>query len=174
MKLKFKYLLILFVTFVSSIGWTSQDSTHQIDYTHDLVIVKNDNDLIPLKSLDTLNIATLNLSNNSSNYFENTLDFYTQSSHYHFNTFSSKRIMKVMKKEMNDYNIILINTDTIHENMANFISSLSGNKKLIVNYYGQQKLPFYDLIESKVSALLYSPNTNQKDISIGCQIIFGV
>tara|TARA_B100001093_G_scaffold505798_1_gene563701 strand:- start:1096 stop:2886 length:1791 start_codon:yes stop_codon:yes gene_type:complete len=158
---------------VSSIGWTSQDSTHQIDYTHDLVIVKNDNDLIPLKSLDTLNIATLNLSNNSSNYFENTLDFYTQSSHYHFNTFSSKRIMKVMKKEMNDYNIILINTDTIHENMANFISSLSGNKKLIVNYYGQQKLPFYDLIESKVSALLYSPNTNQKDISIGCQIIFG-
>ena len=173
MKLKFKYLLLLFVTFVSSIGWTSQDSTHQIDYTHDLVIVKNDNDLIPLKSLDTLNIATLNLSNNSSNYFENTLDFYTQSSHYHFNTFSSKRIMKVMKKEMNDYNIILINTDTIHENMANFISSLSGNKKLIVNYYGQQKLPFYDLIESKVSALLYSPNTNQKDISIGCQIIFG-
>ena len=173
MKLKLKYLLLLFVTFVSSIGWTSQDSTHQIDYTHDLVIVKNDNDLIPLKSLDTLNIATLNLSNNSSNYFENTLDFYTQSSHYHFNTFSSKRIMKVMKKEMNDYNIILINTDTIHENMANFISSLSGNKKLIVNYYGQQKLPFYDLIESKVSALLYSPNTNQKDISIGCQIIFG-
>lgn len=158
---------------MSSIGWTIQDPAHQIDYTHDLVIVKNDNDLVPLKSLDTLNIATLNLSNNSSNYFENTLDFYTQSSHYHFNTFSSKRIMKVMKKEMNNYNIILINTDTIHENMANFISSLSENKKLIVNYYGQQKLPFYDLIESKVSAVLYSPNTNQKDISIGCQLIFG-
>ena len=161
------------ITLLSFLSWANNDPIHQIDYTHELVIVKNDNDLIPLKSLDTLNIATLNLSNNSSNYFENTLDFYTQSSHYHFNTFSSKRIMKVMKKEMNDYNIILINTDTIHENMANFICSLSENKKLIVNYYGQQKLPFYDLIESEISALLYSPNTNQKDISIGCQVIFG-
>ena len=161
------------ITLLSFLSWASNDPIHQIDYTHELVIVKNDNDLIPLKSLDTLNIATLNLSNNSSNYFENTLDFYTQSSHYHFNTFSSKRIMKVMKKEMNDYNIILINTDTIHENMANFICSLSENKKLIVNYYGQQKLPFFDLIESEISALLYSPNTNQKDISIGCQVIFG-
>ena len=161
------------ITLLSFISWASNDPIHQIDYTHELVIVKNDNDLIPLKSLDTLNIATLNLSNNSSNYFENTLDFYTQSSHYHFNTFSSKRIMKVMKKEMNDYNIILINTDTIHENMANFICSLSENKKLIVNFYGQQKLPFFDLIESEISALLYSPNTNQKDISIGCQVIFG-
>ena len=44
----------------------SNDSTN----FHSTVLLKNSRDIIPLKKLDTLKIATLNLSSNNLNSFE--------------------------------------------------------------------------------------------------------
>jgi hypothetical protein len=125
LKVKFSVIFILSILTTWSI-----DSSHAVNFSHNIVLIKNNNNIIPLKRLDTLRIATLNLSNNSSNYFESTIDNYTKSTHYHFNTFSSKKVMKVMKNELEKFNTILISTDTIHESMAYFIESLQQKKKI--------------------------------------------
>ena len=67
---------------------------------HSSVLLKNQNELIPLKSLDTLEIASLNLSSNNLNFFEDACDHYSTVEHFHFNTFSSKRMVKSMLKEL--------------------------------------------------------------------------
>ena len=173
MREKIKYLFISLFIIASNFGWSNNDTLHEIKFSHNVFVIKNDSNLIPLKRLDTLKIATLNLSNNLSHQFENTLDKYTKSTHYHFNTFSSKRIMKVMIKELQSYNLILINTDTINENMANFIKSIGEKKKVILNYNGSKDFPFYELIEPEIQSFLYSFSKQKKDISVSCQIILG-
>ena len=173
MREKIKYLFISLFILASNFGWSNNDTLNEIKYSHNVVVIKNDDNLIPLKRLDTLKIASLDLSNNLSYEFEKTLDKYTKGTHYHFNTFSSKRIMKVMIKELQPYNLILINTDTIHENMANFIKSIGENKKAILNYNGSEDFLFYELIEPEIQSFLYSFSKQKKDLSVSCQIILG-
>ena len=176
--MKPKYFILFIFNFSFLINWAITDtvvvdSIFAKNVLNDIVLIKNDGNILPLKKLDTLKIATLNLSNNSHNFFEKTCDKYCKTNHYYFNTFSSKKVMKVMKKELEPFSSILIITDTIHQNMANFINSFEQNQKLIFCYTGQDKLPFYELFSSKIDALLYSPNQDKKTISLISQLTFG-
>ena len=113
---------------------------------HSSVLLKNHKGLIPLKNLDTLEIASLNLSSNNLNIFEEACDHYSTVEHFHFNTFSSKRMVRSMIKELKSFNIIIVNTDTIHEIIANMISTISNQNIVILNYVGGRKLMYEDLI----------------------------
>ena len=117
---------------------------------HSSVLLKNHKGLIPLKNLDTLEIASLNLSSNNLNIFEEACDHYSTVEHFHFNTFSSKRMVRSMIKELKSFNIIIVNTDTIHEIIANMISTISNQNKVILNYVGGRKLMYEDLILSLI------------------------
>tara|TARA_Y100000385_G_scaffold281668_1_gene334861 strand:+ start:1966 stop:3816 length:1851 start_codon:yes stop_codon:yes gene_type:complete len=173
-----KYFILFTFNFSFLINWAINDSVivdtiFPKNELNDIVLIKNDSNILPLKKLDTLKIATLNLANKSSNRFEKTCDNYYKSNHYHFNTFSSKRVMKVMKKELESFSTILIISDTIHQNMADFINSFEKKQKVIFCYVGQNKLPFYNSFSSNIDALLYSPNKDQKTISFISQLTFG-
>jgi CubicO group peptidase (beta-lactamase class C family) len=140
---------------------------------HNSVVLKNSNELLPLKSLDTLAIASLNLSSDNLNVFNESCNYYTNVEHFDFNTFSSKRMVKSMIKELNTYNIIIINADTIHEVIANMISDIGGQKKIILNYIGEKQLSFEDLIIKSCQSILFSPQKKNKDLNHSGQIIFG-
>ncbi len=176
MKLKYFILFIFNFSFLINRAITDTvivDSIFAKNVLDDFVLIKNDDDILPLKKLDKLKIATLNLSNNSNNFFEKTCDKYCKSNHYYFNTFSSKKVMKVMKKELDSFSTIIVITDTIHQSMADFINSIEQNQKIIFCYNGQDKLPFYNSFSEKIDALLYSPNNDQKTVSLISQLTFG-
>ena len=107
---------------------------------HNSVVLKNSNELLPLKSLDTLAIASLNLSSDNLNVFNESCNYYTNVEHFDFNTFSSKRMVKSMIKELNTYNIIIINADTIQEVIANMISDIGGQKKNNFKLYWREAI----------------------------------
>ena len=123
---------------------------------HSCVLLKNKNNLIPLKNLDTLHIASLNISTNSANIFENSSDNYTDIKHFHFNTFSSKRMVKAMVKELENFNLIIVNTDTIHEFSANIIRDISKENKVILNYMGISNIPFEETINFSIFCPFFS------------------
>ena len=166
-----KYLItaLLLINLFYYKNLTAKDSIQ----IHSCVLLKNKNNLIPLKNLDTLHIASLNISTNSDNIFENSCDNYTNVKHYHFNTFSSKRMVKAIVRELEDYNLIIVNTDTIHEVSANIISNISRDNKVILNYMGISKIPFEELINLSCHSILYSQNKYLNDLNYSGQIIFG-
>ena len=73
-----KYLILLIILLINLNNYFAADS---IDI-HSCVLLKNKNNLISLKNLDTLHIASLNISTNSANIFENSSDNYTDIKHF--------------------------------------------------------------------------------------------
>ena len=160
-------IFILFVEIFYS-NYYSNDST----INHN-VLLKNAQDIIPLKNLDTLKIASLNFSSNNLNVFEKSCDNYSKLDHFHFNTFSSKRITGAMLKELRKYNLVIIVTDTIHLEIANMINKISFSKKIILNYLGGNKLEFEDIIIKSCQAIIYDTKIRNENLSYAGQVIFG-
>ena len=82
-------------------------------------------------------------------------------------------MVKAMVKELEDYNLIIVNTDTIHEVSANIISNISKDNKVILNYMGISKIPFEEIINLSCQSILYSQNQYLNDLNYSGQIIFG-
>ena len=140
-----KIILKLWV-FLLAIIWSNSLFSNDSTNFHSTVLLKNSRNIIPLKKLDTLKIATLNLSSNNLNSFEASCDNYSNVNHFHFNTFNSKRMIRAMGKELKSFNLIIVNTDTIHFEIANLIHEISSKNKIILNYVHGKKLFFEDLI----------------------------
>ena len=60
-------------------------------------------------------------------------------------------MVKAMVKELENFNLIIVNTDTIHEFSANIIRDISKENKVILNYMGISNIPFE---ETKVSPMI--------------------
>ena len=172
-----KNLIFTLLILQSIVGFSNEEiileSATDTALVKNIVLLKNSDKILPLKRLDTLKIASLNLCKNSTDYFENIVDYYCPSKHYYFNTFSSKKVMKVMKKELDSFNVILITADNIDDRIANFLSTLDRKQKIILTLLGQSELPHYNTFSSNIDAFLYSLNTNRKSIEISSQLIFG-
>ena len=172
-----KKLIFTLLILQSIVGFSNEeiilDRATDTALVKNIVLLKNSDKILPLKRLDTLKIASLNLCKNSTDYFENIVDYYCLSKHYYFNTFSSKKVMKVMKKELDSFNVILITADNIDDRIANFLSTLDRKQKIILTLLGQSELPHYNTFSSNIDAFLYSLNTNRKSIEISSQLIFG-
>ena len=158
-----KIILKLWV-FLLAIIWSNSLISNDSTNFHSTVLLKNSRNIIPLKKLDTLKIATLNLSSNNLNSFEESCDNYTNIDHFHFNTFSSKRMIRAMEKELKSFNLIIVNTDTIHFEIANLIQEISSKNKIILNYVHGRKLFFEELIINSCQAILYNPNSKPKNL----------
>lgn len=161
-------ILILFVEILYPNHFFSNDSI----INHN-VLLKNTNDLIPLRNLDTLKIASLNLSSNNLNVFEKSCDNYSKLDHFHFNTFSSKIMVRAMLKELKKYNLIVIVADTIQQEIANMINEISFSKKIILNYLGGNNLEFEDVIIKSCQAIIYDAKIKNENLSYAGQVIFG-
>jgi CubicO group peptidase (beta-lactamase class C family) len=161
-------VLILFVEILYPNHFFSNDSI----INHN-VLLKNTNDIIPLRNLDTLKIASLNLSSNNLNVFEKSCDKYSKLDHFHFNTFSSKTMVRAMLKVLKKYNLIVIVTDTIQQEIANMINEISFSKKIILNYLGGNKLEFEDVIIKSCQAIIYDTKIKNENLSYAGQVIFG-
>ena len=172
-----KNLILTLLILQSAVVFSNEDiildSSTDTALVKNIVILKNSNKILPLKRLDTLKIASLNLCKNSTDYFENIVDYYCPSKHYYFNTFSSKKVMKIMKKELDSFNVILITADNIDDRIADFLSTFEGKQKIILSLFAQNELPQYTSFSSNIDAFLYSFNNNRKSIEISSQLIFG-
>lgn len=132
-----------------------------------ICLIKNNNNILPLKNLDSLKIASLAFGSVKETVFQRSLSLYTKVEHY--NSSNLKNLMSNLDK----YNLIIINIyDKDTKYKADFIDSLATKKKIILNYpntpYG---LSNYSL--NKLSAISVSFSKDSLYESFAAQAIFG-
>ena len=173
MKYSFRNILLIISFHLTVPLFGMNDSTIIPKFNHDFILLKNELNTIPLKKLGTQKIASIDLSNSRYSNFQHTSNLYTQIDHFRFNTFSSKRMIKAMAKEIKEYDLVLIITDTLHALMYGLFDEIGNNATTALSYLGHDHFVEYKDIEPFFEVISYSPNHSEKEYGVTSQLLFG-
>jgi len=148
-----------------------------------ITLVKNDDQLLPLKRLDTLKIASVAMGVSIRNRYQEYLGRYTDIDFFQIEKNASVESYFQLLKKMEKYNLIIVskhNSDLratkkfgITNQTIEFLSELSKNKKVIfdlfANPYG---LGLYEDTD-RLKGILVSYEDNIETQMASAQIIFG-
>ncbi|MDD4216060.1 MAG: glycoside hydrolase family 3 N-terminal domain-containing protein [Bacteroidales bacterium] len=148
-----------------------------------LTLVKNTNQILPLKSLDTLNIATIVFGTNEISSFQNRMQYYAKTDNYIFNNdlikFGEKRLIEKLK----EYDVVIAgvhgtgrspsNNFKIQENTVNFIDKLALETNLILDVFANPYSLAFFKNSSAMSAIIVSYNDWEITNDLSAQLIFG-
>ena len=90
-----------------------------------ITLVQNHNDILPLKRLDTLKIASLSVGEDASS-FSSTLSKYTKLDHYTIKEDASEEEMGAILSKLSEYNLVLVG---VHKSNASAWKSFKFSKK---------------------------------------------
>lgn len=132
-----------------------------------VTLIKNKNNIIPLKHLEKLHIASLSLGVKKITNFQKTLELYTKVDHY--NDSCLGKLIQNLKK----YNLVII---CVHENLTKykiqFINRIAKQKNVILNHlHIPYSLKDYNL--DRVNSILLSYSSSKEYQSFAAQGIFG-
>jgi len=145
-----------------------------------LTLIKNDGDLVPLKRLDTLRMASITIGHTRSDIFHERLNDYTRIDHLFL---KENDTYEEMKEELKSYNLLILNFTSLSQYASrNFgipeihletINQLLHNHPCFViwngNPYGINKIKNAD--QALGILITYQENTSSKDLAV--QALFG-
>jgi len=147
-----------------------------------LTVLKNDNDLLPLKDLEKLHIASVSFGSDKTN-FQKAISLYTNINHFYLpNNASTKQISKI-KTALKNYNLVLAavydeskyprNNLKLSRKGQKFLRELANKKNTVVTFFkNPYVLANLDGIENSSALILtYQDNKNAQDLA--AQLIFG-
>ena len=148
-----------------------------------LTVLENKDNLLPLKRLDTLNIATVSIGADRQTVFQNTLEKYTQAGHYQLLKNASSKEIEEVEKELSGHNLIIVglhdtgarpyNTKGYGEEAIGFINGLLQTKKVIlVSFRNAYTLNNYSGL-SNAAAVVTSYFDNEDTQDLSAQLLFG-
>jgi beta-glucosidase-like glycosyl hydrolase/CubicO group peptidase (beta-lactamase class C family) len=151
-------------------------------YANALTLLKNDNEVIPVKDLAQKKIATIALNRNEMTLFQKRLGKYATADHFFINPDDTTSTNSFLRKQ-NNYDLIIAGVFGLDQRpsagygikpgLNNFLQKISFKDQLIVvwfgNPYGIDKVP---ALQNSGSLLLsYQENEFTEDVS--AQLIFG-
>ncbi len=148
-----------------------------------ITLVRNTGDIIPVRSQDTLKIASLAIGADSVNTFQNTLikyypvDLHTASREYNESQFNE------IIEFLHDYDLIIISLHDnsmfptlkygINDDIISLVQDISKNNNVIINFFANPYiLNFFDNIND-IEAILVSYEDGNLFEKASAQIIFG-
>jgi beta-N-acetylhexosaminidase len=148
-----------------------------------LTVLKNKNDLIPLKRLDTLNIATVTLGVNEHSAFQQMVANYAPTAHFSLDRDAKQSSCDSLLKKLKPFNLIIVqvtNTNSlparnfgITEQVVKTLNTIIRTKKTIADVfaypYALAKLDSVHLADAVV--LSYEQGDIVQELS--AQLIFG-
>lgn len=148
-----------------------------------ITLVKNENDIVPIKGLDTLKIATLSFGNREVSSFQQRIDYYAKPNHYIYSTDVNKHGRLGLIKKLSDYDVIIIsihNTNRspaskfgISQSTINFIDDLAGKTNIILNVFANPYSLDYFKNADKIQSVIVSYNDWQLTNDLTAQLVFG-
>jgi beta-glucosidase-like glycosyl hydrolase/CubicO group peptidase (beta-lactamase class C family) len=153
-------------------------------YEEAITLVKNENDLIPLKNLESLRIASLNIGSTQVDVFQETLELYAPVEHFNVSARPSHAERQQLISQLQDFNLIVTAlTDTRQSSASNFgisaealqlIDTLKSQVSFFVldifgNPYSLINFDDYD----ELDGIMVSYQDEDIAKSISAQIIFG-
>ncbi len=160
---------------------TSSEVTNRLLYTNALTIAKNNNDLLPLKRLDTLSIASVVIGDRVNNTFQTYLSKYTKINHYSLKKEASPSQVEAILKKLQKHNTVVISVHKtrmngsygITRNTINTIQKIAEKNRVILNFptnpYALDKFDSTNNIE----AIIVSYEDNKYTKELTPQLIFG-
>jgi len=152
-------------------------------YREALTLIKNDKDLVPLKRLDTLKIATVNIGYSKASVFTETVEKYANATHFYVSKNASEEELTSLKTKLKNYNTILVALADMNQRpnsnfgvnsaVANFISEISQQHNTVLSVFGNpyslKKLP--TLTNATSIIIAYEEKTYTEEFV--AQLIFG-
>jgi beta-glucosidase-like glycosyl hydrolase/CubicO group peptidase (beta-lactamase class C family) len=148
-----------------------------------LTVLKNDNNLLPLRDLDTLKIASVSLGADTITTFQKTLGLYTTVDHFFIPAKATEAQIAALRANLKNYNLLLVGVHLgsispktnygLTEPMNAVLQELIATNKAIVSIFGNP----YSLnkiekaANAKALVMAYQQTTYTQDLS--AQLIFG-
>jgi len=161
----------------------SAELTNRLLTEHALTILKNDQSLLPLQSLDTLKIASVSIGSDSLTAFQNILGLYTEVAHFTLSAKSTENDVNALFDKLKEYNMIIagvhLNSISPRLNfgltpvMQSLLNRINQSGKGIVTYFGNPYvLNKIDKPENARSIIMAYQLTRYTE-ELSAQLIFG-
>jgi len=138
------------------------------------VLLNNQDGIIPLKSLEKKNIASVSLSFAYSTVFDSLANKYDKITSFSADSYKDSVNLNDLEDDLKYFNAILITIDDQNVSKAkyiNFINSISKNKQVIISLFGNGPgLKSFDLLKSPI---VWTGQNNADAAAIVPQYIFG-
>ncbi|WP_353717926.1 glycoside hydrolase family 3 N-terminal domain-containing protein [Dyadobacter sp. 676] len=148
-----------------------------------LTVLKNENNILPLRELDTLKIASISVGADTVTTFQNTLGLYTTVDHFQIPAKATAAQIEAVRSKLNAYNLLLVGVHLgsisprtnygLTEPMSTVLQELIATKKAVVSVFGNpyalNKMPGTDGARALIMGYQLTPYT--QDLS--AQLIFG-
>ncbi|KLT66145.1 serine hydrolase [Pedobacter sp. BMA] len=142
--------------------------------TQSTVVLNNQDSIIPLKSLDKKNIASVSLGFSYSLVFDSLANKYDKVSSFSASSYKDSVNLNDLEDDLKYFNTILISIDDQHASQAkyvNFINSISKTKKVILAVFGNGiALRAFDALQSPI---VWTAQNSIDAAAIVPQYIFG-
>lgn len=148
-----------------------------------LTVLRNDQDLMPIKNLDSLSVASVSFGATTATTFQNTLSLYTAVDHFQLSDNAGVAEIEKVRAQLKNYQLVIgglhdrgvrpLNRIYYSSEVSDFISELSARKNTIIavfkNPYVLDKLSSIGLADGLI--VTYEDNSNAE--SLAAQLIFG-
>ncbi len=148
-----------------------------------MTVVSNKDDLLPLKQLDTLRIASVAMGARKRNRFQEYLGRYTHIDFYQIDKNASQKQYNTLLKNLESYNLVIVSKHDsnlraskkfgVTDQTVSFVNSLSKRKKVIFDLFASPyALDFYKKLD-RLESIIVSYEDNIETQMASAQIIFG-
>jgi beta-N-acetylhexosaminidase len=150
---------------------------------HSLTVLRNKDELVPLRRLDTLKIATVGIGRGGITEFQRSLQRYTKCDHFFISKNADDNSIKNLMLQLKKYNLVIAAVN----NLGNFVSSdyritdtqqkvvqqITTNGKCVIVLFGNPYILNYLEGLEKADGLVvaYQENTESQDLA--GQLLFG-
>lgn len=151
-------------------------------YAEALTVINNDKEIIPIRHLDSIRIATLAINKSEISSFQKRLSEYTRTDDFFIDTLNCKRTDEILKR-LEGYDIVIggiFDTDQrpnknfgIQDGLNGIIDRLNSKTRCVITYFGN---PYaIDRLEAiqKSAGLIVAYQENGFTEDLSAQLIFG-
>jgi CubicO group peptidase (beta-lactamase class C family) len=168
---------------VNDINNPSLEAFNHKLYDAAFTVLQNKENIMPLKRLDTLQIATLCIGEKDMGAFQKTVHLYTKATHFNLKNPSQKSAVDTLIEALKMYNLVLISLENVTKKSdKNFgispetislINTLKTCSKVIINLPGNPySLLKFDGIES-MDGIVLTYERNAYTLQKAAELIFG-
>ena len=148
-----------------------------------LTVLKNENNILPLRKLDTLKVASVSIGAKSISKFQKTLGRYTKVDHFTLPKDATDSKINFVKEQLKRYNLVIVgmhqvrripsNNKAYSKGLIEFVQNISQDQNAVLvcmrNPYTLSQFP--NIENSKAIVLTYQDDPDSQSLS--AQLIFG-
>lgn len=148
-----------------------------------LTVLRNNNNLIPLRHLDTLRIASISFGATTITPYQKTLGLYTAIKHFTVPEDSDRIALESIRAELKNYNVVVagihdtgvrpLNSLNFSPEVTEFVNELAQRKNTILTVFKNPYVldRFNDIGSAHGLIMAYEDNAHAEDLA--AQLIFG-